>query len=173
MFDKIKLGDTVTIVTRFGKEVTGRAVRPGPWGWMLMDGDTPVFANSKNVTRVNEAKGPHPEHTKTQMSKETQASLDSYFGERREATDIIFRFSRAELVTFFRFLDELREGGTTNMFGAYPILAEAFGLSAEDAKVVQSRWTETYREGWSAEERVSRSMGWRGHEGFECYDWRQ
>jgi hypothetical protein len=46
------------------------------------------------------------------------------------------------MVTHFRFLGELREGGTTNMFGAYPILAEAFDLSAEDAKVVCSRWAE-------------------------------
>jgi hypothetical protein len=102
--------------------------------------------------------------TKTQMSKETQLTLDQYFGERREATDIVFRFSRDELVTFFRFLDEFRE---------VPILAEAFGLTAEDAAAIRSSWAGTLREGWSAEERVSRSMGWRGHEGFECYDWRQ
>lgn len=102
----------------------------------------------------------------TQMSKETQASLDSHFGERREATDIIFRFTKAELATHFRFLDELRERGSVN-------LAEEFDLTPEDAKAIWSSWAGTFRKDWSAEERVSRSMGWRGHEGFECYDWRQ
>lgn len=45
IFDQIKHGDKVTIVTRFTKEMTGRAVRRGPWGWLLnLDGDTPGFA---------------------------------------------------------------------------------------------------------------------------------
>src|SRR4029450_13676927 len=88
--------------------------------------------------------------TKTQMSKETQLTLDQDFGERREATDIVFRFSRDELVTFFRFLDEFRE---------VPILAEAFGLTAEDAAAIRSSWAGTLREGCSAEERASGGMG--------------
>ena len=65
------------------------------------------------------------------MSLENQAALDRYFGENREPDDLVFRFTKDELVTFFKFLDALREGGTINMFGAYPVLAEAHDLSAD------------------------------------------
>ena len=41
---------------------------------------------------------------------------------------------------YFKFLDELRESGVTNMFGAGPFLEEAFGLSHKEAQVVLVDW---------------------------------
>ena len=40
----------------------------------------------------------------------------------------------------FRFLDSLREDGSVNMFGAAPILADAFMLSKQEARAVIEAW---------------------------------
>ena len=42
--------------------------------------------------------------------------------------------------TMFRFLNQLRASGSTNMFGASPVLAEVFGISSKEARVVLSHW---------------------------------
>ena len=55
LFDLIRAGDRVTVVDRFGGSRTGRAVMPGPAGWVLNMGGrygTPAIANDDNVTRV-------------------------------------------------------------------------------------------------------------------------
>ena len=55
LVDIIRPGDRVTIVDRFGKERTGRAVMRGPAGWVLNMGGahgTPAIASDNNVTRV-------------------------------------------------------------------------------------------------------------------------
>lgn len=44
------------------------------------------------------------------------------------------------------YLDELRESGVTNMFGARPYLADEFGLSNKDAGEVLSHWMKTFSE---------------------------
>ena len=44
--------------------------------------------------------------------------------------------------TMFRFLNQLRASGSTNMFGASPVLAEVFGISSKEARVVLSHWME-------------------------------
>lgn len=44
------------------------------------------------------------------------------------------------------FLDELRESGVTNMFGASPYLREAFDLSRADASAVLVYWMHTFSE---------------------------
>ncbi len=46
----------------------------------------------------------------------------------------------------FRFLDSLREGGRVNMFGAAPILADAFMLSKHEARVVLEAWMRSKQE---------------------------
>lgn len=46
----------------------------------------------------------------------------------------------------FEFLDDLRESGETNMFGAGPYVQEAFGLSRADARKVVMEWMETFSE---------------------------
>jgi len=47
---------------------------------------------------------------------------------------------------YFEYLDDLRESGVTNMFGAAPYLQEAFGLSRYEARVVLLKWMETFNE---------------------------
>jgi spore maturation protein SpmB len=42
--------------------------------------------------------------------------------------------------TMFRFLNQLRASGSMNMFGASPVLAEAFGISSKEARVVLAHW---------------------------------
>jgi len=46
----------------------------------------------------------------------------------------------------FKFLDELRETGVTNMFGAGIYLQESFDLSKYEAKAVLLEWMKTFRE---------------------------
>ena len=41
---------------------------------------------------------------------------------------------------YFTFLDDLRESGITNMFGATPYLQEEFGLTYNEAKEVLVAW---------------------------------
>jgi len=42
--------------------------------------------------------------------------------------------------TYYRFLNNLRESGVTNMFGASPYLAEAYDLKRREAGDVLSAW---------------------------------
>lgn len=44
------------------------------------------------------------------------------------------------------YLDELRESGATNMFGAAPWLARAYGLNIETARAYLSFWMKTFSE---------------------------
>ena len=44
----------------------------------------------------------------------------------------------------FEFLNELRESGTINMFGAGPILAFEFGLDNNEARSILREWMESY-----------------------------
>ena len=42
--------------------------------------------------------------------------------------------------TMYRFLNQLRESGSINMFDVIPVLAESFGISSKEAGVVLSHW---------------------------------
>lgn len=42
------------------------------------------------------------------------------------------------------FLDDLRESGSINMFGASPYLEEIFDLSKQEARECLSYWMKTY-----------------------------
>lgn len=44
------------------------------------------------------------------------------------------------------FLDELRESGVTNMFGATPYLVNEFFLTKQEARVVLLYWMATFTE---------------------------
>jgi len=44
------------------------------------------------------------------------------------------------------YLDDLRESGVTNMFGASPYLAEEFWLDKREARKVLSYWMNTFAE---------------------------
>jgi len=45
---------------------------------------------------------------------------------------------------YTQFLDELRDSGVTNMFGAAPYLQEAFGLDKIEARMILIDWMENY-----------------------------
>ena len=46
---------------------------------------------------------------------------------------------------YYEFLDNIRESGVTNMFGATPYLAEAFsGLSEVEAREILKSWMDTF-----------------------------
>ena len=45
---------------------------------------------------------------------------------------------------YFFHLDQSRESGKINMFGAPRWLQDTFGLSKEEAKFVFTKWTETF-----------------------------
>jgi len=44
------------------------------------------------------------------------------------------------------FLDDLRETGAINMFGAAPYVAETFGVSKHEARDLVKNWMETFAE---------------------------
>jgi hypothetical protein len=44
------------------------------------------------------------------------------------------------------FLDDLRESGSINMFGAAPYVADAFGVSKYEARDLVINWMETFAE---------------------------
>lgn len=54
--------------------------------------------------------------------------------------------AKPEIVTeeMMDFLDDLRESGDTNMFGAAPYLQDEFGLERRDAKAVLVYWMESF-----------------------------
>ncbi|MEK0347913.1 MAG: hypothetical protein QQN44_06245 [Nitrosopumilus sp.] len=45
---------------------------------------------------------------------------------------------------YFKFLDDIRDSGVTNMFGASEYLEENFGLNHMDAIVVLTLWMKTF-----------------------------
>ena len=46
----------------------------------------------------------------------------------------------------FNFLDDLRESGSVNMFGAGPVLQEVFGLKRLEARMIVKDWMESFSE---------------------------
>lgn len=42
------------------------------------------------------------------------------------------------------FLDELRESGATNMFGAAPYVQRRFGVSHQEATAIVANWMRTF-----------------------------
>ena len=52
--------------------------------------------------------------------------------------------SKQEQVNYF--LDDLRESGATNMFGAVPYIVEEFGFSRTEAKQLLLNWMQTFAE---------------------------
>jgi hypothetical protein len=74
--------------------------------------------------------------------------------------DALLKAIGLELLTeYFEYLDRLRESGVTNMFGAGPYLAEAFGITKHQAKKVHVAWMETFEDGPTAEHRATKAIG--------------
>tara|TARA_R100000988_G_C3866611_1_gene101781 strand:+ start:355 stop:555 length:201 start_codon:yes stop_codon:yes gene_type:complete len=51
-----------------------------------------------------------------------------------------------EWIEYYVYLEELRQSGETNMFGASPYLESVFGLSRREAIKVLANWMENYNE---------------------------
>lgn len=60
-----------------------------------------------------------------------------------------------DLAEMFSFLDDLRESGATNMFGARPFLIEEYPEHRRIAASVLSAWMGTFSRSKSAEERAA------------------
>jgi hypothetical protein len=63
-----------------------------------------------------------------------------------------------EAADYFRYLDDLRESGATNMFGARPYLAAEFGLDRDLSTAVHTAWMETFDGKSSLAERAARAF---------------
>ena len=50
-----------------------------------------------------------------------------------------------DLSEYFDFLDDLRESGVTNMFGAVPYLIDEFAIDKSEALDILGKWMETYQ----------------------------
>lgn len=53
--------------------------------------------------------------------------------------------SKEEKEHIFNYLEDLRESGQTNMFGAAPYIAEAFDLNKYQAREILSEWMNSYK----------------------------
>lgn len=51
-----------------------------------------------------------------------------------------------EFEEYFDFLDDLRESGVTNMFGATPYLIEEFGVDRPTARKILAEWIYSFSE---------------------------
>jgi hypothetical protein len=57
---------------------------------------------------------------------------------------------------YFRYLDELRENGVTNMFAAPSYLRSTFGITRREALDATAAWMKTYGDGTkTVEERIA------------------
>ena len=54
------------------------------------------------------------------------------------------KYSAVTLTRVFTYLDNLRESGVTNMYGAAPYIVQAFGFGKDDARALLSLWMKTY-----------------------------
>ena len=45
---------------------------------------------------------------------------------------------------YFNYLNELRDSGVTNMFGATPYLMDEFALSQNEARDILGKWMESF-----------------------------
>ncbi len=67
-------------------------------------------------------------------------------------------FGHLELVDYFDYLDDLRESGRTNMFGAGTFLREEHGLTRHEASVVLTAWMDTFDGSSKSDERVDAAL---------------
>tara|TARA_B100000963_G_C22628807_1_gene673813 strand:- start:372 stop:569 length:198 start_codon:yes stop_codon:yes gene_type:complete len=51
-----------------------------------------------------------------------------------------------EWIEYYVYLEELRQSGKTNMFGASPYLQKQYGLNPREARKVLGSWMDNYQE---------------------------
>lgn len=64
-----------------------------------------------------------------------------------------------ELTEAFEYLDELRESGRTNMFGAAGYVVDELGWARNEAVQATRMWMETFDHDLSVEQRVAKARG--------------
>ncbi len=68
------------------------------------------------------------------------------------------KFSGSSLAKIFKYLDQLRLSGITNMYGASPYIITAFGVPREKATRALVLWMETFAIDKSINDRVSDAL---------------
>ena len=68
------------------------------------------------------------------------------------------QFNEAELTTMFDYLDELRESGVTNMFGAGAYLQRKFSADKKAADTVLGAWMRTFSREQPCDERARAAL---------------
>ncbi len=63
-------------------------------------------------------------------------------------------FTTDEMAEFYEFLDDLRESGETNMFGACPYLENEFGFDGRTARGLLKMWMATFDKDKTPQERA-------------------
>lgn len=66
----------------------------------------------------------------------------SGFNSKRAMADS--RDSSVDTEDYFSYLDDLRDSGVTNMFGAAPYLQEEFGLDRNAARDILRQWMDSF-----------------------------
>ena len=61
------------------------------------------------------------------------------------------------LIEMFRYLDDLREDGTTNMYGAGPYLQKEFDIDSIEAMKITLAWMHTFSKDESPEARAAKA----------------
>lgn len=64
-----------------------------------------------------------------------------------------------EMGEAFEYLDDLRQSGVTNMFGAAPYLVRDMNFQLDVARAVLSRWADTFDRDSPPETRAAKALG--------------
>jgi hypothetical protein len=62
------------------------------------------------------------------------------------------------LTEVFEYLDELRESGEANMFGASPYVTRDLGYNSQEARKYVLLWMETFDDESTVEDRVKKAL---------------
>ena len=73
-------------------------------------------------------------------------------------TSNLTKFDLAEIVDFFYFLDDLRESGETNMWGAGAYVEAEYGLERPDARDITLAWMHTFSHDSTPEDRAAEAL---------------
>lgn len=95
VMSQIHAGDRVTIVDRFNKQYSGRAVMLGPAGWVLNMGGrhgTPAIANEDNIVKVRKSPARTAADHDDEMGKNEEKPTPVIFRKWKDSGDIIALF---------------------------------------------------------------------------------
>ncbi len=64
-------------------------------------------------------------------------------------------FTHEELTEYFEYLDDLRESGVTNMYGAGAYISNEYGVDHREAEKIVLAWMHTFSKAASAWDRAA------------------